>query len=679
MVPKFPGILSLAVLTGIALGAGSAKATDRVTSAQFINAYGGSAHTTIESAHGVRSIMSAFDRKVGKTAAAPFRGPAPVTTGNIKAEVIVDENFANWTKGSASEPYAEMVTDEEASSLMNYPGEWTLFRMYQAGGNGYMGFDEIGDEGPGYIMSPEIDVMNGDEGYYRFTCHVKNVNADAQDQNLQAFFMDGEASSIISADTRPMKYNEWTSCEWIGEGCAATKFMVLGWKGKILINGYKVEKITFPLSTPKGISAEYTKEGKIILSWNKVEGATSYSVALGSWMDIIYNTEVGDVNSCEIDVSVTEGQNYSFYVMARNGEDSSYWGYCSGDDLIPGTIGNAVAKEATEVSANGFTANWDKADYANEYLVLPVVTHTATAPGDEFFILNELFTNVPEDADDNNPIQIAPTLGYTGTDIYMSRAGWQIDMGIFLRLLPEMPGLALTDQYKDYGLEGSLISPATDYSVGNGTVRISGMGLSALDDVVMTAGYLNADNEMYSCVDFEVSTSGEEFDVELTGGKADSRLVIKITDSAEGGDMVIISCLNISTVLNEGETITVPAETIHVDKNTDNARVDVTIGESDRYFYMVQGYFSPLLMGGVSNMIEVGEPAAVGYVNKETAGSAFLVNGIIHIQNPEALNCSVYTLDGKQLFSTSETSASMSVEKGAYIIQIGEKSIKLAN
>ena len=40
--------------------------------------------------------------------------------------------------------------------------------MYQAGGNGYMGFDEIGDEGPGYIMSPEIDVMNGDEGYYRF-------------------------------------------------------------------------------------------------------------------------------------------------------------------------------------------------------------------------------------------------------------------------------------------------------------------------------------------------------------------------------------------------------------------------------------------------------------------------------------------------------------------------------
>ena len=105
----------------------------------------------------------------------------------------------------------------------------------------------------------------------------------------------------------------------------------------------------------------------------------------------------------------------------------------------------------------------------------------------------------------------------------------------------------------------------------------------------------------------------------------------------------------------------------------------MTIGESDRYFYMVQGYFSPLLMGGVSNMIEVGEPAAVGYVNKETAGSAFLVNGIIHIQNPEALNCSVYTLDGKQLFSTSETSASMSVEKGAYIIQIGEKSIKLAN
>ncbi len=516
------------------------------------------------------------------------------------------------------------------------------------------------------------------QGYFRFTCHVKNVNADAQDQTLQAFFMNGESGSIISASTKPTAYNEWTTCEWISEGCSATQFMVFGWKGKVLIDGYKVEKITFPLATPKGISADYNKDGKIILSWKKVEGATSYSIAFENSMETIHTAEVGDVDSCEIDVNITEGQYYSFYVMARNGEDTSYWGHCSGDGLIPGAIGTAVAKEATDVSSDGFTANWEKADYANKYLVLPVVTHTATAPDDEFFILNELFANVPENADEYSPIQIAPMLGYTGTDLYMSRAGWTIDMGIFIRLLPEMPSLALSNQYKDYGLEGSLMSPVTDFSVGNGTVRISGMGTSAMDDVVMTAGFINADNEMYSSVDFEVSTSGDMFDIELTGGKADSRLVIKITDSADGGDMVIIPNLAISTVLNEGETITVPTETVHVDENTDTARVDVTLDESNRYSYMVQGYFSALLMGEVSNAIEVSDPTAVGSVRNELAGHAYMSEGVIRILNPDAEKCAVYTLDGRQLFSTSATSANANVGKGAYVVRIGEKSIKVA-
>ncbi len=596
---------------------------------------------------------------------------------SVKSEVIVDENFSKWTAGTQSEPSTEMVTDEQLAELMDYTGDWTAFRMYEAGGAGYMGFDEIGDEGPGYLKSPNFDFKDGGN-YWRLICHVKNVNSNMQGQALQLFVLDEAISSMISASTQPMQYEEWCDCEWVGSSSSAlTSFMVLGWQGKVLIDGFRLEKLIFPLATPVISDAELLPDGSVKLSWEKVDGATSYTIEVQRGLDIIMTEEYGDIDSCILNFEIEGDGLYAFHVTAHNGEDISYPGY-KAVTLLPQYVGATVAKAATDITETGFTANWEAADFASAYLVMPTVTHTAAENGEDFYYLNELFANVPESADMYAPIQIAPLLGLEGIDMYMSRAGWSVDMGIFVRLTPEMPMLALTNQYAMYGLEGALLSPVTDYSVGNGKVKVSGMALSSVDDMVMLCGFVDAEGNLYSSETFEITTEGTMFEVELTGGQPDSRFVFKISETVEGGDMALIPMLSVSTVLNEGETVTVPDETVHTGKVTET-RVEVPVNDYNKYSYCVQGYFSTGLMGAVSEVIDVNEGSSVSALEAVGEGKVYTAGGIVNLVNPAGLICEIYTLDGKCVYTTSATASQVRLAKGMYVVRIGDKSFKVLN
>lgn len=677
------GLLSAAALVAFLLSATPSNAADKATASDLLSAYG---YTTPANHHPVLDNLSNPQvlfpsmKKADKAPAMPMKAAA-VVNSSVEREVIINEDFTKWTKGTETDPDPEMVTEAMVPELMSYPGDWTLFRMHEAGGSGYMDFDMVGDDGPGYIMSPGIDLIKGDkDGYYRFACRVKNVNANNQSQGLQAFIMDAAASSILSGSTQPLAYDEWIECEWIGQvRSELTQFMAFGWGGEVLIDRFTVEKLIFPLDTPVVNEAHLNSDGSVTLTWDKVDNATSYTIEVSASFltENIAKYEVGNVTSVtmDFDTSVTT-DDFIFYVTAHNGEEISYPGTLI-QALTPNYVGAATALEASDVTPNGFTANWEKADFATKYLVLPKHKHTATADGEEFYILNELFANVPEDADDFNPIQIAPMLGYDGMDLYMSRAGWTSDMAVLCRFAPDMPAIALTNQYAAYGLLGSLTSPVTDFSVGGGKVKVSGMAVSALDDVVMICGFIDESGEMYSSVDFEVTPDGTMFEVEVPDGRADSRLTMFITDSTDGGDMIIIPNLTVSTVLNEGETITVPAETVRVNENVASAKVECEINIYNQYSYAVQGYFSAELMGGVSDYVAVSDLTAVKGISASAASCVKTSAGIMTISNPAKEKCCVYSLDGKILHITSETYTSLKAGSGTYIVKIGDKVTKI--
>lgn len=605
------------------------------------------------------------------------RNVSPEVNSTVRAETIIDENFDKWTKGTQEQPSSEQVTDDMAAQLMSYQGEWILFDMYEAGGAGYMGFDEVSDDGPGYIKTPKLNLKGEDpQGIYRYTVSVKNVNTDAQDQALQTFVMDEAASSIVTASTQPMKYGEWAECEWIG----ATKsesitFMSFGWKGKVLIDRLKVEKLIYPLSTPNVTSAKLDTDGSIKVEWEKVEGATSYKVVI-SGNEYESMLTVGDVNVCNIPLDVFDPKaTYVAYVTAYDGEKLSYPGYVT-CDMEPEQVGTAVALEATEVSANGFTANWEAAAFAANYLILPTLTHTATKT-ETFYILDEKMAFVPETADLNNPIMVSPILNMGGADIYWSRAGWTFDLAVFANMMPGMPVALLSNQYKAYGITGSITSPVTDFSVGGGKVTISGFGASAADDTVMECSFINASGEVYASTSFELTTTPSDFSVELEGGKADSRLCISMGETA-GEEQIYFTALNISTELEAGETVTVPAETVHIDENVTSGRVECTVDDNNSYSYRVQGYWSANIMGEPSNSIVVGNPSSLKSV--ESNGSAYAVataDGIF-IANPAGNDCEVFTLDGKLVYSSASGSAHVALDKGIYLVKIGKKVFKIS-
>lgn len=665
--------LMAAAIVAAPLTAGMVYASMAIPAAKQLNAYSVSVSDLQEK----MPLMLQAKGNRFSAPANPAKAPAAIITDGVEAEVIIDENFANWTEGTQEDPSTVAVTDEQVESLMSYKGDWTLFRVYEAGGAAYMDFDMVGKDGPGYIMTPSLDLMEGKEGYYRVSCRVKNVNENSQDAQFQIFVMDETISTMIAASAQPMEYQEWVECEWVGAVVSAkTSFMLFGWQGEILMDRLKVEKLTYPLAKPTVNGATLNEDGSVTVSWDKVEGATGYFVQVQEGMQAIISEEVGDVDSCNMTFDINLDESYTVYVTALAEGKCSYYGY-KNVNLVPEYIGEAVALEATDVTEEGFTANWERAAYASQYLVLPTLTHTATADGEEFYILNELFANVPEEADMNAPIQVAPMLGMDGTDLYMSRAGWSIDMGMFVRMMPDMPLLALTNQYAAYGLEGSLTSPVTDFSVGNGTVKVAGMGLSSVDDVVMTCGFLNEDGEMYASADFELTTDGDMFEVEVSGGEANSRLVIKMTDSAEGGDMVLLPMLSVTTTLNEGETITVPAETVFAG-NVTSQRVEALLNKENLYSYQVQGYKTAALMGEVSNAVKVDTPVGVESVASGCVAKVVPFGGTIRIVNPSAEVCEVFTLDGKRIYSSAAASFAVNVEKGSYLVKVGNATFKVA-
>lgn len=617
-------------------------------------------------------ISSSEQKPVMKTASV---GPY------VLSDTIVNENFSKWTEGSNEAPSSEMVTEEMAAELMTYPGDWSLFRMYEAGGAGFMGFDNIGDDGPGYIKTPGINLLdeNGKEGIYRFSCRVMNVNENVTDQGLQAFIFDEATSMIASASAADMTYKEWTECSWIGSTKSPSlSFMAFGWKGEVLIDRLVVERLTYPLATPVVRKAEFNEDdGTILLTWDKVEGATSYFVEVSQSFNetTLFSGEVSGTTSCIIDVNAASfDDSFCFYVTACDGEKKSYPGYLV-DAFMPDAVGDVEILPATDVTPYGFTANWKPALFASNYLVLPRVEHTAKE-AETYYILNENFSNVPADADEFNAIMIAPVMNFNCMDLYWSRGGWSADMAMMIRLMPQLPVFALTNQYAEMGIPGELVSPVTDFSVGGGKVRVQGMAISSSDDVVMTCELIDSNGNSYSSEDFEITPDGALFDVNLDGGLPDSRLVLKITESCDGGDVAIFTNIAVSVELERGETITVPAETVRAGGRVTSADVKCDIDDDNRYSYAVMGYSSNSLVGAPSQYVNVNEGSAVKALNAMGAG-AFISGGVLRVTNPSGEACSIYTLDGKLVKSFSEKAIALDVDKGIYIVKVGGKSFKL--
>lgn len=586
---------------------------------------------------------------------------AKAESSNVISETKIDEDFSLWTKGSEDAPDETMI--ENSDEYTKQPG-WTAFRTYQAGGKAYMGYDEIGDDGPGYFMTPAVD-LTGNNAAFKVTFRVKNVNPNAQDQGLQYFVMnddpDPNKKQMLSAASLPMG-TDWKDLEFTTDcGVQYTSIMFFGWQGKVLVDNVKVEKLTYPLAKPQNISFYVSGGGEITAKWDAVEGASSYIVELvdrdpedkeTSSDEEVVATLTSTATSAVISSALNPNHKYVVRVTAVNGTDKSYpaSGY---NELVVNNVAAPVAKEATDISTSGFTANWETSKYAANYKLTFIRTHTATADGEEITYIDDDFSSIPYGTNDpKGTIQTKDFVTPVSLDNMFQYPGWSTLLGV------GMTGFfGITNMYEAYGIPGALFGPVADFSIGDGKAKVSGVAITATDDAQVKVGFgtlkLGTVTFNEGAQIFEASTSGNAFDVEVSGGSKDSRLIFQIIDAAEGGDVVLFDNIKATASLKQGDTYTLPYSIATMPYDATSYKLEVPFTGNDSFQYYVTGSFGSVV-SDKSNVITVNSPESAG----------------INAVNATGIKDATYmTLDGVRVANPTKS--------GIYLMKTGNKTVKV--
>ena len=595
---------------------------------------------------------------------AAYRNNSPMLkaeSSNIVSEVKIDEDFSKMTAGTEDAPDAVDVTND-IDNYTTLPG-WGAFLTYQAGGKAYLGFDEVGEDGPGYLMTPDLD-LRGNDGVFKVTFRVKNINPNAQDQVLQYFIMndDPENKGILSGSSLPMT-TDWTDLElYVDGGVQYTSVMFLGWQGKILVDNVKLEKLVYPLAKPTNIKLSATGGGEVTATWDAVEGASEYYVELldndfegksASYQEQVVATATVSETSAKLACNINASHKYIVRVTAVNGTDKSFPGRGYGE-LSVSKVDAPVALEATDVTTSGFTANWETSQYAANYKLSFVRTHTATADGEELTYIDDDFSLIPYTMDSpDGMVQTQDFVTPVSLDDMFKTPGWSTLLGLGFT-----GGFGITNMYENYGLPGALFGPVADFSIGEGKAKISGTAMTTVDDAQVKVGFgtLGANNQITfneGAQVVEVSTAGSQFDVEVSGGSKDSRLIFQIIDAAEGGDVVVFTGIKATASLKKDDCYTLPYSVVTLPYDATSYKLDVTFTGNDKFDYYLTGSFGKTV-SPQSNTITVNSPEATAISNVTTDNGSNVV---------------YTTLDGVRVEKP--------VKSGIYIVKTGDKTFKV--
>lgn len=583
-----------------------------------------------------------------------------------KSHLLLTENFNTLTAGTENEPDTAEMNDSVAAKLLP---NWTAWHVHQAGGKAYLSYVDTKEGDPGYLMTPNLDLTKY-QGVFRVTFKCKNVNPNANDQQLQYFVLDNnnEKKGMISANALPMT-TDWTTCSFTASGgVKSTTIMFFGWQGKVLIDSVAIEQLEYPLNTPKNVTVSAKNGSTLLVKWDGVENATKYRVETYNYGDISNKTSGGKLGSTVVegtqtevsgDFDATNGVLVSVTALNDNGESYPGWGY--NQELSVPDVAAPVALPATNISAEGFTANWQASENAHTYKLNLIRNHEAVAGDEPFTYFADGFSEITTSMDDPKstlmtqdgmPVSLDQTINYAGWSSYLCTAFTGF--------------LGITNMYAAYGYPGALFSPAGNYSINGGKAHVSGTAITMQDDAVMKIGFgtLNKQTRQVTYIgtpkEVTVTTSGTQIDADIEGGTDNCQIVFEITDAAEGGDVVLFDTLAITSTLKKGERITAPYAMVALPYNATSYQVNVPFTGNDIFYYYVTGEFGSQ-QSNASDTITVYAPT-------------FNAIQSAHIDTQKAME--VYTISGIRLnVSTSE--GLRALRPGVYVIRQGDKVCKI--
>lgn len=562
-------------------------------------------------------------------------------------DTVLNESFKGLTKGSEENPDTANIGNwdqEVLDATLDYPG-WLPYRVGQAGGCAYEGINPEDTNDPGYLMTPDI---NTTDGVYVFSAKVKNINPNATNYGMQYFVMDNGCNQMIIAASCSLKYNEWTDVSFeIGQRVDSTAVMFFSWRGMLLIDDVVIEKVTYSLDSPENVTCKLNDINNVSLSWDAVNRATRYRVDLKTSDKILLKSVTTDATSLNTEVEFDPMDGLYVFVTALNETEESHYTSAYFGDLSPASIDAPVAKDATNVTENGLTANWEKVPMAYTYEVHGTYSHTAAKDGEEYYYMDDDFSEVTTSIDDTESTVMTQDGSLVLLDDYISTPGWSVYIASVSTGM-----LAITNAISV--VPGILIGPKDNYSLGNGKVTVSGIGMSSVDDVIVTVGFARKTAVGVQFINGTTKTiemapnDPEPFEVTLEGGADGNRIMFKITDASSEGDMACFKSLQIKTALNAGESYTQTRPTITVPYTETSCNVELPFANGDKYSYVVNGAFDTVKSAD-SNTITV----------------EYNASGIKAVSaDADAADAKYYTLDGRMISKNA-------AQHGLYVVRSG--------
>lgn len=606
--------------------------------------------------------------------------------------VVLSEDFSKWTAGSEGNPDATDIAADSTTmqTYMQTPG-WNGFLAYQAGGVAYLGLDEVGDDGPGTLLTPELNLA-ATGGAYKLKFRARSANPMQETQALQTWTLDNATGSIINARGYDIT-SEWTECEMDFTGGGNRSMILLhGMQGMVYFDDFEVIAYDYGIGKPVVEDMALLSLDQISARWTKVENATSYHVALYDVDNGVYALPEYDIQSadttCVIDFPIVAGTYYRLEVKATDGEHLSpagtFFGYFS-----PDAVGTPEALPATDVTDESFTANWNAAPFAYGYEVNVTKHHIAQADGEVLVLTDENFDLMPGGTEEGS--QTLVQLNYM--DKYMQQPGWMVDLGL-TGFTPDDAGiLGITNMMADWGIPGFLLSPTLNLSNGGGKVKVEFKAKSFLDDAVLVLSLVNYEEGVPfpGYVGVSVGTEWQEFSYELEGGIDGCEIYFLVYDATEGGDIIYFDDLKVSQTLNKDEYIAFPYRKAKTDEPNVLQAVIETPGKTAGSFfsYNVNGYFpvtidpvygDEIMYSEASEEVYVDAPDAVKAIDADKVAKAYVAGDELRIENPAGEPVYIYTVGGALIKADATGNTvvtSRLTQKGVYIVRVGNQAVKV--
>lgn len=583
--------------------------------------------------------------------------------------VVFSENFSAFTEGSESEPGTTDISSGYSSKLSKTLTGWSGKYVYEAGG-----MLKIGDGGK--IVTSRYN-LSANSGIMKIALRVRSL--DETGMLLKVSIGYSTSKSIIISD------NTWQDIEFITAGGSSYSNITI--EPSLAFNGMLIDSIAVTKSEdyfPAPVVTQPSKaDGKSFTAvWKSVSGAKAYLLDVytkKSDTEFEYTLKDDTVKTTSKAITgLDESKTYFYRVRATNGTAISDYS----DEIqvvkVLSSIDAPVALAGSNITANGFTANWNPVADAYMYAV-NVYNKTTLAETGEVNLLEEDFSGVTIGT--LTSVEFGSLSG--NLDKYTSLPGWYAENPAFaagyLVLAPFGSGSIVTTPYFDLSSSNGAFSAIINMAEMNYGTTYSG------DTVIVSL--IDANGSAIEAQEVVMKSGFENYTVNFTKGAANT--AVKVTYA--GSKKIFIDNFTIKQVLPAGYVLTSLEQTIETEETSANVTTQKAMTEdgSVAYAYTVEAIGQTVSSGEIvdiysdpSNTIDVKIVSSAGELNSDDASvKAYRSSAkelTVNTVNP--CDVQIFDITGKLLNTATlpigTTTLPLSTN-GLVIVKIGNKVVKL--